>query len=488
MSQLSATNSYVCNEILRRGPHAHDVLKLLFFIFRSFVGRSLLGYNGPNTRTQSQGDPNTQTQTQRDSWSNTHAQGQDANTRTGNPTAGASRIHRSFSQTPKDPRKGTPEKSRTSRDRKALSLVTAEDIFGPSSLLSEITKTLKVSNLLSCEPDITTAPSSKFVQQTESKYADDKDQSVGYDEVFLQDSCPAEHFQPTVASEKSVSFLWRVLGRARPNFHANIYVVSIQATSKTGKGGVEVRKGQQLKALYRESDQVFVQTLCSEQGFVPYSLCRLSRKHYGPQSKLIQLSYLRLYPQSPDGIDTLPVDQIPRIEMMASRTYVPSSHEELYAEIDQTFTILYCDTEWIYASNGKSSGLLPRLTCNLSHDSKKHFEQWDLKIQPFQSDFSMKYDNAKPQILNKSPVPVSSSVQRTGSKVGKIFTIIQNFIPTSPTSGTFTIRKGLRVRVVEEITNQVRVTTKTGTSFWIPQNHVRPARKNSAADKFVHTE
>lgn len=388
------------------------------------------------------------------------------------------------------------KESRASRDRKALSLGTTlpRDVFGQSSLLSEITKTLKVSNLLSYE-SVVTAPSSKFAKQTESKSTIESEGSlILHDEVFLQENALTSttgDVQSTVDEnppEKSVSFLWRILGRARQDFHANIYVVSIQAISKTGKEDIEVRKGQQLRALYRVVDRVCVQTLSLEQGFVPYSLCRLSRKYYGPRSKLIQLSYVRLYPQSPDGIDTLPTGQIPHINMVAVKDYFPSSHEELNVQVNQSVTALYCDMEWIYAISGKSNGLLPRFTCDLAHDSKTHFKRWDQKMQSFQSDFIMRYDEARPQILEENPVPLLNSVQRTNSKVGKMFTIIQSFVPTLPASGTFTIRKGLRVRVVEECGQQVCVTTKTGTSFWIPQDHVRPARKNSVADKFLHIQ
>jgi hypothetical protein len=430
--------------------------------YRSFVGRSLLAPNIDPHPTQGA----------------TNTQGQNASTHN---VTGVPRIHRSFSQTPKSTRRN--EEFRSNRTRKTMSLVSTGDVFGKSSLLSEITKSLKVSNLLSYDSIESAAPTSKSFAQVE------KDESSLNDEVFLHDNVPLNipAAEPSVGSEKSVSFLWRVLGRATPNSQANIYVVSIQAISKVGKEGIEVRKGQQLKALYRESDKVFVQAPCLEEGFVPYSMCRLSRKHYGSQSKLIQLSYLRLYPQSPDGIDILPTDHIPRIRMTAVRSHIPSTHEELSVESDQSLTILYCDTEWVYANSGRFSGLLPRFTCNLIPSSKRHFEKWDQRIQPFQSDFIMRYDEPRPQVLEESPVPITA-VQRTGSKVGKMFTVIQNFVPVAPTSGAFTIRKGLRVRVVEESVKQVRVTTKMGTSFWIPQNHVRPARKGSVADKFAPTQ
>lgn len=388
---------------------------------------------------------------------------------------------------------------RANRDKKALSVGTAlpsvSDDTSCSSLLSEISKTLTAPNLLS----YATPPPSSLVRPTELKSTSSKDELVGDqldlpDEVIIQNDNKLSEsvdvplptkFNPT---RKSVSFLWRMLGRAKPSCHANIYVVSIQEISKIDHDYIEVRKGQHLKALYRVADKIFIETPSLEQGFVPYTSCRLSRKHYGSQSTLMQLSYLRLYPESPDGIDILPTQQIPSIKMVAMRSYLPSSQEEIQTQDNQTFTILYCDSAWIYAINENSGGLLPRSVCVLSQESQAFFKRWQLMSNhPFQSDFIMKYDEVRPAILDENPVSVASLIQKTPSKVGKIFTIVQNFVPTSPTTSNFTIRKGLRVKVVEESGQLVCVTTKTGVSFWIPNSHVRPARKSSVADKFVHS-
>lgn len=389
-------------------------------------------------------------------------------------------------------RKHPHKSSRLYRDKKALSIGTAlpsdENPMDCSSLLSEITRTLKVSSLLSYD----TLPSSEVAKQrTESN---DINKSTGeeslQDEVFCDepvnsmDGPSTRHLNST--TKTSVSFLWRILGRARHDCHANIYIVSIQTIRKFSQDDIEVRKGQHLKALYRVTDKVFVETQSLEKGLVPYSCCRLARKHYGSQSKLIQLSYLRLYPQSPDGTDTLPSQEIHAIKMVAIKHYSPGSQEELHAQSNQTFTVLYCDSAWIYAiSDKQQGGLLPRSVCKLSQESHHLFKRWQQDEQLFQSDFIMKYDEERPTILDESPVSVSNSIQRISSKVGKIFTIVQNFVPTSPTSGNFTIRKGLKVKVTKESGQQVCVTTKSGVSFWIPQTHVRPARKNSNADKFM---
>lgn len=369
------------------------------------------------------------------------------------------------------------EEARANRDKKALSLGTA--LLSDSNLLSEIAQ---VSNI-----SFSSIPSSGSTLTRRLKL--NSSHSMLHDDIFpassdssepSRDAQPAADISPPT---KSVSFLWRTLGRARPDCHANIYIVAIQAISKASQEDVAVRKGQHLKALYRVSDKICVETPSMHQGFVPYSLCRLSRKYYSSQSKIFQLSYLQIYPQSPDGTDTQPMERIQKIEMVVVRNYFPSSHEELCVQSSQTITILYCDSEWIYATNGNSSvGLLPRSVCELSQDSKVIFKKWN-QSDSFQSDYIIRRNQDRPAILDENPVLVPILAHKTPSKVGKIYTVIQNFVPSLTVGSAFTIRKGLRVKVVEEGGQLVHVTTKSGASFWIPQNHLRLARKNSAADK-----
>ena len=379
--------------------------------------------------------------------------------------------------------------SRIDRDKKALSLGTtlpcdSDDMTSPS-LLSEINQTLKTSRLLSYGS--VTLPPSGAVGHADSRPLSDKDDSESMDEVFgkkTSDSIDMLSIVHANSIKKTVSFLWRMLGRARPHCHANIFVVCIQAVDKTNGNSIEVRKGQHLKALYRVSDKVFVETSSLKQGFIPYTSFRISRKHYGSQSKLLQLAYLQLYPQTPDGIDIQPVEQIPSIKMVALKNYFPATKEELHAQSNQVFTVLYCDAMWVYTVSGSSGGLLPRSVCALTQESQTIFKRWQT-ISQFQSDFIMKSSEPCPAILDERPVVLPVAQQKSvNSRVGKVFTINQNFVPSSPTSSTrnFTIRKGLRVKVIKENGQHICVTTRTGFSFWIPHTHVRPARKSSLGD------
>ncbi len=263
------------------------------------------------------------------------------------------------------------------------------------------------------------------------------------------------------------------MGRAKLECSAGIFVTSIQNIKKVKSDDIEVKRGQQLKALYRVSDRIFVESLSLDQGFVPYSSCRLSRKYYGTHSKLVQLSYVQLLSQPPDGVDILPSEFVPTISMIAVKNHVPSSHDEIQAQCGELFTALYCDESWIYVTNGKCSGFLPHSLCALSKDSQIIFQNWQLDGQPFQSDFVLNFNASH---VDRNPL---ANAKKYSNKVGKIFTVVQNFVPDSPKNSSFTIRRGLRVKVIEENDHSlcVRVRTKTGVSFWIPSSHVRPARK-----------
>jgi len=366
-----------------------------------------------------------------------------------------------------------------------------------TSLLSEISESLNVPDLLSCvdEPVVSINPSqvpssslvapgpSPIVTRVQSMLVPSARvaQSARYS-LNLNDQCNSSP-SPDLPMKKSVSFLWRVLGRAGPDCSANVYITPIYDVVKENHEELSVRKGQLLRALYRKDEWIFVETLSMERGFVPYSSCRIARKYYGSKSSLIQLSYLQLYVQSPDGVDVHQrPEHVPAIHMVVLRDHTSSSKDELSVKAGDEVTCLYSDSDVIYGNCGKSSGIIPQRLCELVKKLQPLFKPWNLPNQRFQSDFVIRRSEGKPSILDKDPVTKAEVENLTsGSRVGKFFIVNQNFVPDSPHSSNFTIRKGLRVKVLEENRSHVRVSTKTGASFWIPCSHLRPARKNSDA-------
>ena len=365
-----------------------------------------------------------------------------------------------------------------------------------ASLLSEISESLNVPDLLSCADDSAvsiTPPKMPFsssvapgpspiVTRVQSMLVPSARiaQSARYS-LNLNDQCNSSP-SPDLPVKKSVSFLWRVLGRAGPDCSANIHVTPIYDVTKEQHDDVSVRKGQLLKALYRKDDRIFVETLSMEQGFVPYSSCRIARKYYGSKSSLLQLSYLQLYVQSPDGVDMQRAQHVPAMHMVVLRDHASSSKDELSVKTGDIVTCLYSDSDVIYGTCRKSSGIVPQVSCELVKKLQSLFKSWQLQNQRFQSDFVIRRSEVKPSVLDENPVTKTEvENQACGSKVGKFFVVNQNFVPDSPHSSNFTIRKGLRVKVLEENRSHVCVSTKTGASFWIPCSHLRPARKNSDA-------
>lgn len=296
---------------------------------------------------------------------------------------------------------------------------------------------------------------------------------------------------PPTKSRKSVAFLWRVLGRARPNMPANIHVAAIQTVHAVRKDELQVYSGQQLKALYRIARRVFVETQEERKGFVPYSCIRISRKYYGPNSNIVQLSYSQLYMQSPDGIEDYAISSLEskpsytEIEMVTIQDHMAVSRENLSVKCGDRVRVLYCDDSWVYGvSEDYRAGCLPRNSCRLTRRSQAIFKAWNTGKFPFQADFVIKFNESPPVVLRQQPVSLAD-VPTHISKVGKVMTVTRSYIPNACSSNNITIRKGLRVQILQADGELLKVTTKSGASFWIPSKYLRPAHKTSDAKTFA---
>ena len=248
------------------------------------------------------------------------------------------------------------------------------------------------------------------------------------------------HSLPQGAEQPREGFLWRVLGRANQRWPAYIQIISIQ-NSQTGVGGICVRKGQQVRALYRVSGRVIVETETHHLAAIPYECCRISRKYYGVKSALVQLSYSQLYvpplellslannhspvytAQAPssNGLQKY-INYVP-IEMVAIQdNYDCKPLGEINIDAGDKLRVLYCDEELVYAvkENGEA-GLLTRNYCRLTRKSEKTYQKWvEATHSPFQADYPVKFNRSPPSFLmhrapaaNESPTQSSSNLVKS---------------------------------------------------------------------------
>ncbi len=296
---------------------------------------------------------------------------------------------------------------------------------------------------------------------------------------------PSEH------ARKAVGFLWRLLGRASKQYPASLYVAAIATTHSWQKDELPVRKGQQFKAMFRVANRIFVVNHQNVQGYIPYQYCRISKKYYSPSSRMVQLSYSQLYIQSPDGVDTgsyRPTHgTAPAIEMVAIQEQETENFGDLCVKSGERVRVLYCDETWAYAlTDSLKAGFLPRACCRLTRKSQKLFHNWICNNVPFQADFVVKFNEMPPLVLRQNSQLANdltspkqdAAVEKHGSKVGKIMTVIRSFQP-SGSGSQITITRGLRVRVVKVSGELGLVTTRSGNTFWIPFSFLRPAIKAS---------
>ena len=297
----------------------------------------------------------------------------------------------------------------------------------------------------------------------------------------------ARHSSTSAQACKSVGFLWRLLGRANATWPARLCVAAIQTTHFCRRGELLVRRGQQLQAMYRISDKVYVKSVQGDTGFVPYQSIRVSRKIYTSSSKTVQLSYSQLYLHSPDGVDTRAATNLqsphPSIEMVAIQEIMPTSREDLTVSCGDRILVLYCDDEWVYGiTEDRAAGFLPRSACRLTRKFQTLYQNWINSETPFQADFVVKFNEPPPPILRRNVLrkPTSlTSLSANNSKVGKIMTVARSYAPFIGTS-QLTICKGLQVKVLKSDSDFFSVVTKSGSSFWIPSAYLRPACKGDS--------
>ena len=207
-------------------------------------------------------------------------------------------------------------------------------------------------------------------------------------------------------------FLWRVLGRANQRCPALIHIVPIQSR-QVGISGLCVRKGQQVRALYRVSGQVIVEMETNHLASIPYECCRISRKHYGPKSTLVEMSYTHLYTAVPSVPNSQSPQHTAQTPLSKTKVHVPIEMVaildcydclppgEINVDAGDKLRVLYCDDKMVYAvkENGEA-GLMARNFCRLTRKSEKLYQKWvEHTRSPFQADFPVRFNEKPPNFL-----------------------------------------------------------------------------------------
>eukprot|EP00731_Ephydatia_muelleri_P031637 Em0023g144a len=275
------------------------------------------------------------------------------------------------------------------------------------------------------------------------------------------------------------SFLWRVLARASEQWPANVFIVTIGSNASNRSGSLKVGKGRKLMAMHRIGEQVYAIDCHGNKGFVPYSICRLSLKHYR-HTEAQKLAHTNLYLQSADGVDDISrnrshVQSLPVIRMVAIQEHTAEHQGTLSASVGDKLRALYCDEQWIYAINQTGhTGFLPRTACRLTRKGQEIFKDWIIPQRLFQSDFVVKFNEPVPSVLLRKQAATMPTF-----KQGEFIVIEDNYISKeSSTTEPVFLKKGMRVRLLEVKGSSLRVTTGPGVSCWAPAQFCTPCRSS----------
>ena len=282
------------------------------------------------------------------------------------------------------------------------------------------------------------------------------------------------------SQRKTSSFLLRVLTRASEQWSANVFIVTISANVSGRRGHLKADRGRKLMAMYKMGEQVYARDCHGNEGFVPYSICRLSLKHYR-HTEARKLAHTNLYLQSADGVDDdcdsigVTSHPLPVIRMVAIQDHKGDHQGMLPASVGDKLRALYCDDQWVYAINQTGrTGFLPRTACRLTVKGQEIFKEWILPQRLFQSDFVIKYNEPVPDILSRKQAVVMPTF-----KPGEFVVIEDSYTSSESNNGKpVFLKKGLRFRLLEAKHGSLKVTTGPGVSCWVPSQFCTPCRSS----------
>ena len=194
------------------------------------------------------------------------------------------------------------------------------------------------------------------VPETASQQPLTSQAAISDDEGFCSLGRSLSH-SPTHSNCTSFSAV--ILSQASKVMPANLYMIAKHEYATEREGDLRVRRGQEIRVLYQEEEDVFGITRKKESGYLPVSLCHISSKYLNDPSKRSTVCGQYQYsPYRPKGQ--------PLMHDTANTKFDASSPTELSVSAGDRLSALMWDDTWVYVVSTKgTAGFIPRTHCQI---------------------------------------------------------------------------------------------------------------------------
>ena len=166
------------------------------------------------------------------------------------------------------------------------------------------------------------------------------------------------HTQMVPTTLEEVTFSELLLRRANREVPAYLHVTVIQDYQAKEAGELTVHMNQQLRALCREGDKLFVCSKDGQMGLVPDSICHTGFIYHKDPSKNGTVCKRYVF----DGSITYQPFQVMVIQQHRARYAT-----ELSVQRGEFISVLFYDDQWMYGTTvGRQAGFVPSFYCNLN--------------------------------------------------------------------------------------------------------------------------
>ena len=166
------------------------------------------------------------------------------------------------------------------------------------------------------------------------------------------------HTQLVPTTLEEVTFSELLLRRANKNAPAYLQVSVIQEYQAVLPDEISVNMNQQLRALYREGDRLFVCSKTGQMGLVPDSICHTGLMYHKDTSK--HATVCKRYAFDPSS-------SFKPLEVMIIQQHLAKQSTELTVYRGEFISVLFYDEHWVYGiTAGRQAGFVPQYYCHLN--------------------------------------------------------------------------------------------------------------------------